>query len=81
MITVWTNALLTATQGRSQDFWGLVSFQLLLKVPALGTSEAGPAVGGMGACSPRNFLKNMSDFLFSRDKFTVHTRSIKLYSS
>ena len=35
----------------------------------------------MGACSPRKILNNMSDFLFSRDKFTIHTRPIKLYSS
>ena len=61
---------------------------LMMEVPALGTSEAGPAGGGGGggggggmeACSPRKILKHMRDFLISRDKFTVHTRPINLYS-
>ena len=34
----------------------------------------------MGAYSPGHILKNMSDFLFSRDTFTVHSRPIQLYS-
>ena len=53
----------------------------MMEVPALGTSEAGPAAGGGGGGGMGAILKNMSDFLFSRDKFTVHTRPIKLYSS
>ena len=46
-------------QGRSQDFLGLVSFLLMMEVPALRTSEAGPAAGG-GAFSPRKIVKNIS---------------------
>ena len=47
-------------QGRSQDLLGLVSFLLMMEVPALGTSEAGPAVGvgwGGGHAPPGNLWK------------------------
>ena len=35
-------------QGRSQDFLLLVTFLLMMEVPARGTREAGPAGGGGG---------------------------------
>ena len=61
---------------------------LRMEVPALGTSEAGPAGGGggggYGSMLPQENFETyegfLRDFLISRDKFTVHTRPINLYS-
>ena len=51
-------------QGRSQDFLGLVSFLPMMEVPALGTSEAGPAAGGgvYGGILPQENLEKYERF-------------------